>query len=130
MIRLITQPPNSSICGQCCVAMITGLELSDVIKRLGDKGTRWSQLREFLYEQGIDCSTTLTRCKKLSDLSPTCIVRLYLNHTSASHWMIRHKDLVYDPSSMQPVPARFLPFNKRPKYRITSYAEINYGNDA
>ena len=34
-LNLVTQPPNSSLCGQCVVSMITGQSLQSVIKVMG-----------------------------------------------------------------------------------------------
>lgn len=35
MMILVSQPPGSSVCGQCVIAMLSGAHLDDVVSHMG-----------------------------------------------------------------------------------------------
>jgi hypothetical protein len=55
MPKLILQPDDSSLCGQCCIAMAAGVSLRNVIKVAGDsaEGMTTEQMRAALLRFGI-----------------------------------------------------------------------------
>jgi hypothetical protein len=87
MIKHIIQPPESSLCGQTCVAKIAGITLEESIEA-------FAALRKL----GIDCGDSpLTRLKG-QDKPDTCIVKLHFEGTANTHWVVRHEERFYDPS--------------------------------
>lgn len=103
MIELILQPPGSSLCGQACVAMITGMELDFCIELLFDglKGkTRTRDLIDALNLAGIDCH--FKRLKYLASRDPwptrAIIKEIYGPiRKRKSHWVLLWDGHIYDP---------------------------------
>ncbi len=68
-------PIQNGLCGQCAVAMLAGLPLSDVIALMGKGKASWSKILEALDYYGIayDPKTVYFRGKQ-TELPPCCIV--------------------------------------------------------
>jgi hypothetical protein len=104
VINHIFQPPESSLCGQTCVAMIAGITIEESIVAFGGtrRGTRTKQLVEALRKLGVKCGDApLTRIPKTwqwDDLPKTCIVKLHFEWTKTTHWTLWHNNRFYDPT--------------------------------
>lgn len=59
-MQLISQPPGSLICGQCCIAMVTGRSLDDVVAFMGLRGNFPSNMRKAASHFGIKLSRHAT----------------------------------------------------------------------
>ncbi|MGN1235249.1 MAG: DUF1905 domain-containing protein [Christensenellaceae bacterium] len=68
-------PIPSGFCGHCCVAMLAGVPLSDVIALMGKGGSSWSKILEALDYYGISHASKAVYPKGGScQLPPCCIV--------------------------------------------------------
>lgn len=97
-MNLVTQPEGSNLCGQACVATITGIGLERAISVFGTRGcTTTKQVVAALRKLGIPCADTLTRIKGQSK-PPLCMVVLHFAGEKFKHWTVYHQGLYYDPS--------------------------------
>ncbi len=113
------------LCGQALVATLAEVTLQKACDVIGhERGTTWAQLRDALRRLDVLAADCLVRVARYVDLPMFCIVRLYWNKEE-SHWLLRHDEVVYDPSFGM-VDALRLPFGKAPFQRITSYGRIGY----
>ena len=100
-MNLIFQPPGSSLCGQCCVAMAAGISLEESIKVFGHRhATRTKEVAQALNALGIQCPSQ--RLKPLTDRDswPTrAIIKEIYGPTRKrkSHWILLWDGKVYDP---------------------------------
>ena len=115
-MKYVAQPQNSNICGQCCIAMISGYGLDDVLMLMGSKRTKTRDLRWALLFFGIDCGR---RLKRGSPGSGTAILK-FIHPDKKSHWVLWKDGKFYDPAAGV--------YKKTPKYleasKQTSYLEI------
>jgi hypothetical protein len=98
-VKHIYQPPGSSLCGQTCVAMITGISLDESIQLFDGKrgGTRTRDLVNALANKGIQCGDKLVRLKGQAKPN-VCIVKLHFDDSKVTHWVVWHNGRFYDPS--------------------------------
>lgn len=117
------QPKDSSLCGQSCVAMVTGKTLEEVIEIFGTRGqTNTKKLCTALKTIQDFTPVRLTRVSNTSVLPYLCILKI-LWADGRSHWVVYKKKKIYDPA---------VGVYKLDKYelkiegkgRITSYLEI------
>ena len=67
-MKLVTQPPNSKLCGQCCVAMLAGITLDESIQIIGhQKGTRTKDLVKAFQKLNIKTAARLKVVKSQVD---------------------------------------------------------------
>jgi hypothetical protein len=125
MINLVVQPKDSSICGHCCVAMITGKPLEDVIKVIGhQRGTRTKEIHKALAAFGIKTKPKLTRFTNHSGLPSLGIVKItYDWRKNNGHWMVIKDFVCYCPGGTISHWTEYL--EKSPKGRLTSFLTIN-----
>jgi len=70
-MNLQRQPRGSKICGHCCVAMVTGASLQEVIAQVGHRhGTSARELGMALRAFGLQAQFKLTGFKKQESLRP------------------------------------------------------------
>lgn len=106
VIQMVKQPKGSTICGQCCVAMITGKALDEVIKVFGHShATRTKELHKVLKHFGYTSNSKLIRFTNFSGLPDLGIVKItYDWRKHNGHWaVIKNIDgianfMVYCPS--------------------------------
>ena len=119
---MIKQPPNSSVCGQCCLGTILGISLDQAIALVGhSRGTR---LKRDLYPHFNAASDRLT--KGFPEKYSLC--KVHFTGFNGTHWVLYNHFKVYDPNIGWWVPFEyweeaFLPVVPR----ITSYVEIKGG---
>jgi hypothetical protein len=98
-MKLILQPEGSSICGQCCVAMITGLPLKSVIATFcrEDLGTGPRIVRWVLKYYHYKPNKRLLRFKKQSQLPALCMLKLTYRFQKIGHWVVYDTGDIYCP---------------------------------
>lgn len=121
-MRLIRQPKDSNLCGQCVIAMILGISLAKAKKLIGHNGkTTIEELIQCLVDQ-FNCSNKLARFGENKGLPYRAIVRVTWNNRG-SHWVLKNGKYIYDPAL-----GKFIADNYtrwiRNAGRITSYCEI------
>lgn len=89
-VRLVKQPKGSSICGQCCVAMVTGKPLEEVIKVFGHShSTRTKELHKALKHFGYKSNSRLQRFTNFSGLPDFGIAKItYDWRKNNGHWVV------------------------------------------
>ena len=126
MVKMVQQPPNSSICGHCCVAMATGHDVEEVIQLIGHRhSTRTKELHLALRNLGYHTEEKLTRVKvNFYTQFPThCILKItYDERPNTGHWVYYEHGLIYCPSGDIRVWSDYVKFGDRG--RITSYLKI------
>jgi hypothetical protein len=127
---LIQQPSESIICGQCCVAMLTGATLSKVINLVGHRrGTKTKELVKVIRRLGYDCPARLKHVKDLDKALyevERALVKITWDHTRGWHWVAWADGLVFDPGSENPL-GNFSLYGYLGG-RATSYLEISSGS--
>lgn len=95
---LVRQPPNSTICGQCCVATLAGVTLEQAIEAVGKKGyTRTKDIKTGLQRLGIETDTR--RRVGVPEDGETAVLWFVSEHHKHAHWVIWHNSKFYDPAS-------------------------------
>jgi hypothetical protein len=96
----IQQPPGSSICGHCCVAMILGVQVAKVIEEIGHKhGTRAKELAAVLRNHGVKCETrrkVWTGSK--GPLPERALLAVSGKRHRMYHWVLLWGNEVHDPA--------------------------------
>lgn len=98
-MKLVLQPKGSSLCGQCCIAMLMDISLEEAIKLVGHNGITSDR----------DLLTVLeTKYPGISDRKffniGTRVNNIYLNkhrnpnNSNIEHWTISNLDILLDPS--------------------------------
>ena len=129
-VELVNQPGLSRICGQCCVAMLTGVSLRKVINLVGHgRGTRTKELVKVIRRLGYDCDSRLRHAKKLEEKLvrvDRALVKLTISFQKNWHWLAWADGKVYDPGSEKPLRVSdvFGSLLTRP----TSFLEIKSGS--
>ena len=122
MPRHIIQPPESSLCGHCCVAMAAGVGVERVIEEIGhEDGTTTKELVAALHALNVPCGGTLLRFSRVKPVLPKrCIVYIHRygekGREPRGHWMLSWDGKIYDPGGRWP--------EGYANWRITSYLEI------
>ena len=98
-MKLILQPEGSTICGQCCVAMIVGVPLKSCLNvfchdwATSAKVVRWA-LKYYHYTP----HKRLLRFKSEADLPALCILKLAYRFQKMGHWVVYNAGQVYCPT--------------------------------
>lgn len=118
-IRHIVQPVDSSLCGQCCIAMAAGISLSEAIKTVGHKrGTRTKEVVAALRALGINCEEKLVRISRKKPVLPKRAILAIGNHKRKRyHWMLSWDGELFDPGDSWPR-------HYNGEWAITSYLKI------
>jgi len=123
--RLIVEPDESGLCGQCCVAMAAGVSLKRVVKQMGKHtgGTYTKDVVAALRHFGVPCADRLRRVARSRPVWPTrSILVIHRPPEEAGgrkakwHWLLAWDGKMYDPGNRWP--------EGYGKWRITSYLEI------
>ena len=67
-------PVQAGFCGHCCVAMLAGVPLSDVVELMGKGHASWSKILEALDYYGISYSSKAVYTKGGSYQLPLCCI--------------------------------------------------------
>lgn len=125
-LTFVQQPPNSSLCGQCCVAMITGRKLEEVIRTMGTEGgTRTRDVVDALLVFDVDCELELETLKRGQSPPPLCMAKCHIFSDTKrwTHWIVIKDGIAYCPGHRAP----FGPWMVYDAYcgRVTSFLRIN-----
>lgn len=94
-IKFIHEPTDLQ-CGQAVLAMITGIDVSDVCSQLrNDRETRLSEMREYLKAHGFTMKEPRKEAHGKSELPPLCV--LSLETPRCWHWSLYADGTFYDP---------------------------------
>ena len=94
-INYIKQPTDY-LCGQTCVAMLSGVTVADVVSVMkNDKGTGKKDIEKALNYYGISQAKTMTRADNSSVLPKVCILKVLL--PKYGHWILYYDGKYYDP---------------------------------
>jgi hypothetical protein len=123
-MKLITQPEDSSLCGQACVAMVAGISLKQAVEVIGhESSTTTRELVKALRERGVDCDNRLRRVGRIKPVLPKRAIivihrpkELQNGRREKWHWMLTWDGVIMDPGNRWP--------EGYPNWRITSYLEI------
>ncbi|MDB5270083.1 MAG: hypothetical protein JWP58_3123 [Hymenobacter sp.] len=97
-MHLQRQPRGSKICGHCCVAMVTGASLQEVIAQVGHRhGTSARELGTALRAFGHQAHFKLTGFKKEASLPPRCILKQLWTSGEPGHWVVYDAGTIYCP---------------------------------
>jgi hypothetical protein len=116
-MRLVRQPNGSSLCGQCCVAMVANVTLKEACAAVGHekkRGTTTPEIVAALRKLGVHCADRLKRTAKHRTIPRRAIIATYSKRGSG-HWMLAWDGEVFDPEGCYP---------NYEGWGITSYLEI------
>jgi hypothetical protein len=125
-MELVQQKSYTYCCGQACVAMVSGISLSESISAFGHKNrTNYKSLINALLELGVYSETEWTEIKPREsyELTRVCIIRIVKARKRSGHFIVHHEGRFYDPSrgafeNEEALFARYV------AYRIQSYLPI------
>lgn len=88
--------PTDLQCGQAVLAMITGTDVGDVCRELGnDRETRLSEMKSYLARRGYIMQDPRREASCRDDLPPLCV--LSLETPRCWHWSLYAYGTFYDP---------------------------------
>lgn len=121
-MKVVFQEEGSSVCGQCCVAMVADITLEKSIEIFGHShATKAKELAAAFKKLEIESDIKLTRCKKYSELPNLCIIRIRWNEgKNKSHWAVHYNGFIYDSAYGSYWPSGIEHLNGR----LTSYLKI------
>jgi hypothetical protein len=123
-MKLQLQPRGSKICGQCCVAMVAGVDVRQSIAQIGHMhGTSARELGTALRALGHQAQFKLTGFKKEESLPRLCILKQIWTGREQGHWVVYHEGTVYCPGHGQYAYADAVALTGG---RFTSYLKITY----
>lgn len=93
-MKIIQQPENSSLCGQCVVAMLAGQPLEDMLGLMGEGRNYPRDLRKAFKFLGIDMAT---RSKMFPEGAANNIAAVFLEVDKWRHWVAWFGAKWYDP---------------------------------
>lgn len=122
-MNLVLQPPGSFCCGQCCVAMITGITRKEAVKKFGTKGsTTTKAVRRALLKLGYGAGERLKTFRREASLPGLCMLVLKYENRASGHWVVYCDGLIYCPGrGIYP----FAELAAAPGTTCTSYLSIN-----
>lgn len=101
-MRLQLQPRGSKICGHCCVAMVAGVKLQQVIAQVGHMhGTSAREVGLALRAFGHQAQFKLTTFKNEASLPTLCILKQMWANSEQSHWVVYNAGTIYCPGHGQ-----------------------------
>ncbi|MDO7888276.1 hypothetical protein [Hymenobacter cheonanensis] len=95
-MKLITQPEGSTVCGQCCVAMIVGVSLNSCLTVFcHDWATSPKVLRWALKYYHYTPARRLLKIKLPALLPDLCILKLTYPFQQMGHWVVYNAGQIY-----------------------------------
>ena len=88
--------PTDLQCGQAVLAMITGIDVGEVCRELGnERETKLAEMKSFLAAHGYTMETQRREAADKSELPPLCV--LSLETPRCWHWSLFAYGTFYDP---------------------------------
>lgn len=99
---LVVQPVNSMICGQCAMAMVTGADVADMVRKtkLHPNGGTTSRARDVVlaeYAAKVYTTYAIDNRKRL-DLSGKGILAIQFGRSNSGHALAFEDGEIYDPA--------------------------------
>lgn len=97
-MKLILQPEGSTVCGQCCVAMVVGVSLGSCLTvfchdwATSARNVRWA-LKYYHYKP----NKRLLKFKKQEQLPTFCMLKLTYPFQKMGHWVVYDTGDIYCP---------------------------------
>lgn len=96
----VKQPYKSNICGHCCISMVTGMPLEDIVKAIGHtNGTNFLEQKkvfeQFNYKVGEFIKVDNRKPYNLPDF---CLVRITKVNNLNGHLVVYDNGKFYDPA--------------------------------
>lgn len=124
-MKCVRQPDNSRLCGQACLATISGKSLKEIVKIVGHKhGTKTKELISILQKFGFSPDSKLRVVKKDKLVPKFCILKLKYKDRSSWHWVVYKDRVIYDPALGKFNSKDFYNHHKKTT-RISSYLDID-----
>jgi hypothetical protein len=97
MLRWCRQDPKTRTSGQVALAVITGLPLEEIVKRLGHSHhtTTW-EIAAVLSQCGYLCPARCIPVRELRESPKLAIAQVHSTHSSRWHWVAVENDRVFD----------------------------------
>ena len=97
-MKLIEQKHGSSQCGQCCLAMVTGHSLQQVISNLGKwRSTTSKDLCSYIIEHYNNESEIVDHKFQPFETVPSRSTIYFEYPKSGGHFIVKYNDEYYDP---------------------------------
>ncbi len=94
-IKYIHEPTDLQ-CGQAVLAMVLGVSVEEIVKRLGnERETTLKEMKETFRANGVKISDARIQVQKKSELPPLCL--LSLETPRCWHWSLYCEGIFYDP---------------------------------
>ncbi len=94
----VYQPKGSVLCGQACVAMISGVPLKTAIDVIGHIcTTHTNELISALRRLNVQCDSKLRRPSAQKPFPPFAILKISFPGKRNWHWVVRWNGKIYDP---------------------------------
>lgn len=88
--------PTSLQCGQAVLAMLTGLDIDEIISQCQtERETTLADMRRVLYNNGLEMEAQRKQAESSSDLPQICV--LSLETPRCWHWSMFAGGVFYDP---------------------------------
>jgi hypothetical protein len=132
-LQRVTQPYDSDSCGQCCVAMLARVSLSEVINALGsDSSTNTSKIREGLKKFGFKSAKRLEQFRgneqypSYKQLDFDAILKMVhrRRRNGSADWGGTYHWVVWDSKCGRTLDPQRPPYKIGPAHRITSYLRV------
>lgn len=109
-VRHVRQGKNDFMCGQCCISMITGQDVQEIVELMGtDDGTTGEEVSKALRHLGIRCSEE-RKLKKGEALPRRAILHMSgltrrgtRDKRWGGHWVLLWDGIIYDPDEKEPM---------------------------
>lgn len=129
--KLVRQPYNSSLCGQACIAMLTGLTIQQVVYFIGTRGVtnlkHFLSIELFTNKYNLSPKSKLIRTTRTRKIPKYALLRIkWEKEGYHSHWVIKWNELVFDPDNLSGgvFSHRDYMFNIAFIGRVTSFIEL------
>lgn len=97
-VGLLLQPPNSTLCGQYCVAMLAAVAPEESIAVFGTRGrTRTAEVVKALTHFGLRPSSRLRRLSQYQVIPSPSILKVARPGQSNFHWVVFQEGVIYCP---------------------------------
>lgn len=126
-MEIIRQKNSEKKCGQCCVAMITGFHLDDIVEKYGHASTsNFKDAKRVLNEIGYDTGNVVVVDNRTKyELPNLALVRIERIGRKNGHFVVHFGGKFYD--SCEGVfysRKEFVDFYRKDKWRIRQYMEV------
>jgi len=118
-MNILRQPEGSSLCGQTCVAMASGVSLDRACEAVGHRnGTTTKEIVKALRELGVPCGEKLKRISRKRPALPKrgIVAICQPGKRYKWHWILVWDGEMIDPAGLWP--------KYYDKWKMTSFLEI------